>query len=53
MTGTETYRCGAVDEILTETHLRELYDVDLKRVTFEHDGRVVTSFVPIFPLAPR
>jgi iron complex transport system ATP-binding protein len=49
MAGEDDYRCGAAAEVLTERHLSELYGVELKKVSFEHAGQKMESFVPIFP----
>jgi hypothetical protein len=33
---------------LTEENLLRLYDVSLRRVTFEHEGEKLASLVPIY-----
>ena len=43
------YLCGSPDAVLTETHLTELYGVDLRRVSFGHRGQTVETIVPAFP----
>jgi iron complex transport system ATP-binding protein len=49
MMGNTTYVCGPAAAVVTEGNLTELYDVPLRRVTFEHDGRTVETIVPVPP----
>ncbi|PWB93143.1 hypothetical protein [Methylosinus sporium] len=44
------YLFGRAREILTEDNLCSLYRAPLKRIAFEHDGRVTETIAPI--LAP-
>jgi iron complex transport system ATP-binding protein len=47
MFGHDDYACGPVGEVLNEAHLRRLYGVSLRQVTFEHDGEALVSLVPV------
>jgi iron complex transport system ATP-binding protein len=49
MMGERAFVCGRTTDVLTEDNLTELYDVPLRRVTFEHDGRVVETIAPVPP----
>jgi len=48
MLGETAFACGPVAEVLTEEHLHRLYGVDMRKVDFEHQGRQLHSFVPVF-----
>jgi iron complex transport system ATP-binding protein len=50
--GQTDFACGSAANVLTEANLRSLYGVDLKRIVFEHAGRIVQTFVPVIP-SPR
>ncbi|MDR3569019.1 MAG: ABC transporter ATP-binding protein [Syntrophobacteraceae bacterium] len=50
MLGERRYLFGHTAEVMTEKHLHELYGVTLKRLQFEHDGRMVETFVPVHAL---
>lgn len=52
MHGPDRYQFGASDEILSETNLRELYSVPIRKVDIEHDCRISTTLVPIFARDP-
>ena len=47
MLGPGTYAYGSARDVLTESNLHALYGVPLKRVAFEHAGRLIESFVPV------
>ena len=47
MLGQEESRSGLTRDVLTEQNLRALYGVDVKRVSFEHNGTVVETFAPV------
>ncbi len=48
MLGEKEFLCGPTDEVMTEEHLYALYGVDLKRLQFEHKGRTIETFVPVY-----
>ncbi|MEJ0039500.1 MAG: ABC transporter ATP-binding protein [Gammaproteobacteria bacterium] len=48
MLGEREYSCGPVRETLTEENLQRLYEVPLRRVSFEHRGESVSTFVPVY-----
>ncbi|HEY3309120.1 MAG TPA: ABC transporter ATP-binding protein [Desulfuromonadaceae bacterium] len=48
MLGEDDFLCGPTQEVMTEQHLHSLYGVDLKRLQFEHKGRTVETFVPVY-----
>lgn len=41
------FACGPTAEVLTEENLHALYGVPLRRLAFEHGGRVVETFAPV------
>jgi iron complex transport system ATP-binding protein len=47
MLDTDRFASGPADTVLSEANLRALYDVPLRRVCFEHDGRTVETLVPV------
>jgi iron complex transport system ATP-binding protein len=48
MMGEAVYAAGPAAEVLTEQNLTALYGVALKRIAFEHAGRRIETFAPIF-----
>ncbi len=48
MLGVEEFVSGPAAEVLTEAHLSRLYGTPLKQVSFNYNGRVITTFVPVF-----
>lgn len=48
MLAPERFLVGPTDTTLTETHLAQLYGVELRRLRFEHDGRERQTVVPIY-----
>lgn len=42
------YYCGATKEVLTDVNLQELYDVPMKYLEFEYNGRMVQTLAPVF-----
>jgi iron complex transport system ATP-binding protein len=48
MLGEREFLCGPTDEVITEKHLYALYGVDMKHLRFEHKGRTVETFVPVY-----
>ncbi|MEJ1962843.1 MAG: ABC transporter ATP-binding protein [Gammaproteobacteria bacterium] len=49
MFGESEYACGATAEVLTETNLRRLYEVPMRKVGFEFEGRSLETLVPVYP----
>lgn len=49
MFGGSRFICGRSGDVLTETSLRDLYGSDLRRLQFEHNGRVHETLVPVLP----
>ncbi len=43
------FASGKTSEVLSETNLRSLYEVDIRLVTFDHRGKLRKSLVPVFP----
>ncbi|MGD0657750.1 MAG: ABC transporter ATP-binding protein [Syntrophorhabdales bacterium] len=48
MLGEKEFLCGPTGDVMTEENLYTLYGVDLKRLQFEHKGRTVETFVPVY-----
>lgn len=48
MLGEREFLSGPTSQVMTEGHLRALYGVDLKRLTFQHNGRKMETFVPVY-----
>ena len=48
MLGEQKFLSGPTDEVITEEHLYTLYGVDMKRLRFEHKGRTIETFVPVY-----
>ncbi|MDR3436091.1 ABC transporter ATP-binding protein [Telmatospirillum sp.] len=48
MLGESDYACGAARDVLTEGNLQALYGVPLKKLSFDHEGRTVETFAPVF-----
>jgi len=46
----EDYRAGPASEVLTEEALTALYGVPLKRISLEHEGRLIETLTPILPM---
>jgi iron complex transport system ATP-binding protein len=44
----DTYRYGPVDEVLDDEALGALFNMEVRRIGFHHDGRKVHTVVPIF-----
>ena len=49
MLGENHYVSGEAREVLSEEHLRALYDVEIKRLLFEHQGEPRETLVPMLP----
>jgi iron complex transport system ATP-binding protein len=47
MIGEMAFVCGQTANVLTEDNLTALYGVPLRRVTFEHGGKVVETVAPV------
>lgn len=50
MLGDKQYVCGEAREVLSEEHLRALYDIEINRLLFEHQGKSRETLVPMLPL---
>jgi ABC-type cobalamin transport system ATPase subunit len=48
MPGQREFLSGPSREVMTEERLHALYGVDLKRLQFEHKGRTIETFVPVY-----
>jgi iron complex transport system ATP-binding protein len=48
MLGEHEFLCGPTRDVMTEERLQALYGVDMKRLQFEHKGRVIETFVPVY-----
>ena len=48
MLGEQAYVCGPAGTVLTEAHLHDLYGVPIRRLSFQHGGRTIETFVPVF-----
>lgn len=48
MMGAQQYLCGPAQQVMTEENLYALYGVDLKCLRFEHRGRTIETFVPVY-----
>ncbi|MFZ7110648.1 MAG: ABC transporter ATP-binding protein [Desulfatiglandales bacterium] len=48
MLGEREFLSGPTAQVMTEGHLRSLYGVDLKRLTFQNNGRKMETFVPVY-----
>jgi iron complex transport system ATP-binding protein len=48
MMGERNFLCGPTKDVMTEEHLCNLYGVDMKRLQFEHKGRMVETFAPVY-----
>lgn len=48
MLGEDRYLCGPTHDVMTEEHLHSLYGIDLRRLQFEHKGRTIETFVPVY-----
>ncbi len=48
MLGQGDFLSGPTGEVITEEHLYTLYGVDMKRLRFEHKGRTIETFVPVY-----
>lgn len=52
MLGETDYACGRAVDVLDEGSLSALYGVPLRRLSFEHDGRPIETFAPVFLQPP-
>jgi iron complex transport system ATP-binding protein len=52
MLGEDRYLWGPTKKVMTEEHLHALYGIDLRRLQFEHKGRTVETFVPVYGAGP-
>jgi iron complex transport system ATP-binding protein len=50
MLGEAEHTCGAAADVLNEANLLALYGLPLRRLAFEHEGRRIETFAPVFPL---
>lgn len=48
MFGEQDYFCGPAAEALTEANLHRLYEVPLRHIGFEHQGKRLSTFVPVY-----
>lgn len=48
MMACETFRCGPARDVLSKEALSDLYRIPMERVTFQHDGQVAETLVPVF-----
>ncbi len=48
MLGEKEFLCGPTGDVMTEERLHALYGVHLKRLRFEHEGRTIETFVPVY-----
>ncbi len=48
MLDTENYRWGTTEEVLTERELENLYELPIRAVSVEHNGRESTTLTPLF-----
>jgi iron complex transport system ATP-binding protein len=48
MLGEKEYLSGPTRDVMTEERLHGLYGVELKRLQFEHKGRTIETFVPVY-----
>jgi iron complex transport system ATP-binding protein len=48
MAGDHGFLCGPTHSVMTEESLRQLYGTELKQLEFEHKGRTIATFVPIY-----
>jgi iron complex transport system ATP-binding protein len=48
MLGEKDFLSGPTADVMTEERLRALYGVDLKRLQFEHKGRMIETLVPVY-----
>jgi iron complex transport system ATP-binding protein len=49
MFGEHEFVCGAAEAVLNEENLHRLYGVELRRVSFEHQGKNVVTLAPVYP----
>lgn len=49
MFGEQEFACGTAGDVLTERNLQRLYDVPVKRLSCESDGRTLESFTAVLP----
>ena len=47
MQGGAEYLCGPAQEVLSESNLRQLYGLPIRRIRIEYDGRTIETVVPI------
>lgn len=47
MMSDQHYRYGPPEEVMTEQTLTELYEVPMKRITFQHLGKTSTTFAAV------
>lgn len=47
MFGPADYRYGPVDDTVTDANLEALYDIPVRNLAFEHDGRCVRTVAPV------
>jgi iron complex transport system ATP-binding protein len=48
MIGEQDFLCGPTRTVMTEDRLHRLYGADLKWLSFQHKGRTVETFIPIY-----
>ncbi len=53
MLGGDRFDRGPASEVLGEENLRTLYGVDIKHLSFEHQGARHETLVPVLPYTPR
>lgn len=42
------YQFGETEEIMRDEHLQRLYGIEIRNLTFPHDGKKVRTIVPVF-----
>ena len=44
----DRYHFGAIDEVMTDTNLQELYGIEVRKVEYDHHGERQRVIVPLF-----
>jgi iron complex transport system ATP-binding protein len=48
MLGDREFCCGPAHTAMTEERLHLLYGIEMKRLSFQHNGKTVETFIPIY-----
>ncbi|MDR2504277.1 MAG: ABC transporter ATP-binding protein [Deltaproteobacteria bacterium] len=48
MVDAASYHVGSAQDVLNEANLTKIYGIPLKRVRFEHEGKMAESIIPVF-----